>query len=311
MMRCLVASEIADVATPLGHPAAERLDKRIRLLAGQVRENMAKIGDLVAEAKAGQIHLTLGFNSWTAYLADALGGQLELNTETRREVVELMAGEGMSQRAIAQATGASKTTIQRDIAGLQEGQVVQTGPPGAVTGLDGKTYTKSRPEPPEDDTAAAPSEGTTDDAYFADLLSADRRHAAARAFDDRHSTFRWNNGVIVPTQVVLPLQWKLRRYFTLEKIGEMLSERGDVVIAELTELVSLHAALRRASRALKEVLGVGEAADADDFGDVRREVIRECSDLRGCLDDIEQRWGACDAHLAHRDRPESTCLPTV
>lgn len=95
--------------------AAKRLDNRIRLMAATVRENLTKIAALVEEAKSGQIHVALGFASWTAYLADALGGQLELTTESRRAVVELMAGEGMSQRAIAQAVGVSQKTVDRDL----------------------------------------------------------------------------------------------------------------------------------------------------------------------------------------------------
>jgi hypothetical protein len=94
-----------EVVEPLAVDAATRLDKRIRLMASTVRENLTKIATLVEEAKAGEIHVALGFSSWTAYLADALGSQIELSTESRRSVVELLAGEGMSNRAIATAVG--------------------------------------------------------------------------------------------------------------------------------------------------------------------------------------------------------------
>jgi hypothetical protein len=104
----------AEVVAPMGLDDARRLDKRIRLMASTVRDNLTKIATLVEVAKAGDIHLALGFSSWTGYLADAVGGQLELTTDTRRAVVELLTGEGMSQRAIAQAVGVNQATISRD-----------------------------------------------------------------------------------------------------------------------------------------------------------------------------------------------------
>ncbi len=104
-----------EVVAPLDLGSSERLDRRIRLMADTIRDNIAKLAGLIEEAKQGQIHVALGFASWTAYLADALGGRLELDTDSRREVVALMAGEGMSQRAIAQAVGVSQKTVDRDL----------------------------------------------------------------------------------------------------------------------------------------------------------------------------------------------------
>jgi hypothetical protein len=148
----------AEIVQPLDRAAAERLDKRIRLLVNSVRENVAKIEGLLIEAEAGQIHLTLGFKSWTAYLADALGGRLELNTEARRKVVELLAGHRMSQRAIAQATGVGRTTVQRDLAAT-DGQVAHNGPPETVIGLDGRTH----PATPKQDPHEAETEVVADE----------------------------------------------------------------------------------------------------------------------------------------------------
>ncbi len=130
-----MSTEIEVVET-LDVAAATRLDKRIRLMASTVRENLTKIATLVEEAKAGEIHVALGFASWTAYLADALGGQIELGTDSRRSVVELLAGEGMSNRAIATAVGVTEGTVRND-------KVRSDYAPEPVTGLDGKTYKKS------------------------------------------------------------------------------------------------------------------------------------------------------------------------
>ena len=122
-----------EVVEPLDVVAATRLDKRIRLMAATVRDNLTKIADLVAEAKSGQLHIALGFSSWTAYLADAIGSQIELSTDSRRAVVELLAGEGMSNRAIATAVGVTEGTVRND-------KVRSDYAPEPVTGLDGKTY---------------------------------------------------------------------------------------------------------------------------------------------------------------------------
>jgi DNA-binding transcriptional ArsR family regulator len=167
-----VVSMTAEVLVPLGKPDAERLDKRLRLMAGTARDNFEKVGRLIDEAKQGRIHDVLGFKSWTAYLADAVGGQLQLSGDSRAAMVSMLAGEGMSVRAIATATGVSKSTVSRDLE-----QVSHDGTPDAeapvpqwdtsssedasgeiphfseeppddkTTGLDGKGYTKRKPTP--------------------------------------------------------------------------------------------------------------------------------------------------------------------
>ena len=128
-------SGITEVAVPLGMTEAARLDKRIRLMADTIRDNVLKITGLIEEAKTGQIHVALGFASWTAYLADALGGRLELDTDSRREVVALMSGEGMSNRAIAQAVGVSHVTVINDRKSAA-GQVVSDLPPVPAAVVD-------------------------------------------------------------------------------------------------------------------------------------------------------------------------------
>ncbi|CAN1485984.1 hypothetical protein MCEMAEM6B_00048 [Mycobacteriaceae bacterium] len=151
-----------EVVEPLDVVAATRLDKRIRLMAATVRDNLTKIADLVAEAKSGQLHIALGFSSWTAYLADAIGSQIELSTDSRRAVVELLAGEGMSNRAIATAVGVTEGTVRNDkvrsdYAPFQVDNINLKN--SAVTGLDGKTYKNpgSASNPPSESESNPPS----------------------------------------------------------------------------------------------------------------------------------------------------------
>ena len=158
----LQVAEHVEVLVPLDRHKAEVLDGRIRRLAKQAGEQLVQVGRLLDEAQAGRVHETLGFPSWTAYVADALGGQLQLSGEARQAMVQLMAGEGMSVRAIASATGSSKSTVARDLeevshngtpdsdAEVSHDGTPDDGPsvePATVTGLDGKQYRKSKPQP--------------------------------------------------------------------------------------------------------------------------------------------------------------------
>jgi hypothetical protein len=122
--------------------AAQQLDTDIRNLARQAHIVLDALVALVAEAKASNIHETLGFPSWTAYLADALDGQWQLERDKRGEIVKYLAQQGMSQRAIAAVTNLSKSTVNRELA-----QVSQLGQ--LITGLDGKTYPRLDPPVPD------------------------------------------------------------------------------------------------------------------------------------------------------------------
>lgn len=128
----LAETVAAEVVEPLNREDAEKLDGRIRRMAKESKRHLDTLATLVDQAKVGRIHEALEYPSWTAYLADALselcGGQ---GIETRRELVAYLYDVGMSERAIAAATGASKTTVHRDL-GSAESQVVHNGPPDAA-----------------------------------------------------------------------------------------------------------------------------------------------------------------------------------
>ncbi len=162
-----------EVLEPVGPPLtafeAEKLDNRLKWAAKSAARDLDKVAELAAEAKRGRIHVALGFPSWTAYLADRLAPvSAVLTGENRREVVTLLAGEGMSLRAIAGATGTSKDTVARDLAAAHKVSHDET-PAGAhdqdhddqapeaaasppVTGMDGKTH-QTKPRPTTDPSA--------------------------------------------------------------------------------------------------------------------------------------------------------------
>jgi hypothetical protein len=177
---------------PMDGAAAVELDTRIRTVARGIGGQLELLAKLIAEAKEGQIHVSLGFASWTAYLANALAGHISVSRDDRHELVHLLADEGMSQRAISKATGAGKTTIQRELSGGPNGPpewgkpaatpIVTTkekGPPTSIritprtrvedrvdldatpvtTGMDDKVYKRPAPKLPRVKTLPEQVEG--------------------------------------------------------------------------------------------------------------------------------------------------------
>ena len=93
---------------------ARRLTERIRLTAHSARESLTRLRDLVDEAQRAEVHVTLGYASWTAYLADVFGEEpMRLPRDQRQELVGYLAGEGMSTRAIAPIVGVSQPLTRR------------------------------------------------------------------------------------------------------------------------------------------------------------------------------------------------------
>ncbi|WP_100458688.1 helix-turn-helix domain-containing protein [Mycobacteroides abscessus] len=148
----------------LDYATAEQLDRRLRAAATAARESLEAVAALVVEAKAGRVHETLGFASWTANLADVLGGQWHVPDDVRRELVGLLVGEGVSVRGIAAMTGVSKSSVSREIQSLpvaeQSGPTVPDGTVGEgiepvregsvrptaapeIVGLNGKKYKRA------------------------------------------------------------------------------------------------------------------------------------------------------------------------
>lgn len=104
---------------PLDHESAAELDERIRRTAKATKGNLDALENLIEKARAGQIHAALSYISWTAYLTDALQDFCaDVDGDTRRHVAVILHHEGMSIRDAAQATGQSKSTVQREVSQL-------------------------------------------------------------------------------------------------------------------------------------------------------------------------------------------------
>jgi len=103
-------------ASALTEPEAARLTTKIQLRLGMIADSIDAVLPMIEEAKNGNAHQALGYSSWTAYVADKFGGVLARLTKSERlPFVELLAGQGMSTRAIASVVGVSKDTVSRDL----------------------------------------------------------------------------------------------------------------------------------------------------------------------------------------------------
>lgn len=175
----------AEVIVPLEDAKAKILDGRIKSCVETIGDRLTNLHKLLDEAQRGQVHLTMGFRSWTEYLADRIGNRWQIGGDERREMAQLLADRGMSVRAIASVTGASKSTVSRvleevsqngtpDDGAAESGdgeQLSHNGTPESespaeekkTVGIDGKEYRKpkprKKPDPkPVDETA--PTEDT-------------------------------------------------------------------------------------------------------------------------------------------------------
>ena len=164
---------------------ARRLTERIRLMAMTVGDNIDKLKGLVSEARESEVHVALGYASWTAYLADVLGETpMRLERDVRQELVAELSAQGMSTRAIAPIVGVSQKTVDRDVRESNDSPVEPVTEPApdsywspetsfvgahpitgeildapttvtevhtikTVTGLDGKTYKTPEPRAPK------------------------------------------------------------------------------------------------------------------------------------------------------------------
>jgi Helix-turn-helix domain len=141
------------VEVPPGSP--KHFDKRLRYAAREVGRTWDLLVSAIADAKAHEIHKDLGFKSWPDYIADVASREMPnvaRSVEQRRQIVTLLAGEGMSQRAIADAVGVNHATVSRDQAAIEAEEVLHDATPEPdaaelIVGLDGKSYPAKRDVP--------------------------------------------------------------------------------------------------------------------------------------------------------------------
>ena len=176
-----------EITDDLTRNEAERLSIRISARLDTMADNYVAVMPMIREALTRQAHVALGYRSPGDYARERFGDALsKLDPAMRREVVQELTEAGMSTRAIAPVVGASFNTVARDArvspdtpqtpesvhggeavtdsgqtpepssrgseAGapapeVQPERVEPPAPRPAVTGIDGKTYTRPTPSP--------------------------------------------------------------------------------------------------------------------------------------------------------------------
>lgn len=121
---------------------ARARSSRIRM---GIHSYLETLGDIAA-AYAERDWIALDYEDWQSYVDGEFGAErLRLPPAHRQKAVEELRLAGMSQRAIATATGLDRETVAKD---LREAQVAGFQPPATVQGADGKSYPSTRePEP--------------------------------------------------------------------------------------------------------------------------------------------------------------------
>lgn len=125
--------------------AAERRAERIRLTATSFMEARDKMSSLLAEAQREGDHETMGYRSWTEYIAALFSDTplMRLSRDERKVIVADLAEQGMSSRAIAPVVGASQRTVSNDLS-----EQSCSDAPRTVKSIDGVERTfQPRPAP--------------------------------------------------------------------------------------------------------------------------------------------------------------------
>ena len=138
------------MTSPIQIGEAEMTPAGARELTDRIKAAVEDVWQLIQQAYVSRAWATLGYETWDAYCSAEFGtSRVRLPREERQEVVASLRESGLSTRAIASATGMHHSTIADDLRGVGN----PTPEPAPVTGMDGKSYapTRPNPEPAEDE----------------------------------------------------------------------------------------------------------------------------------------------------------------
>lgn len=129
--------------TPLTEREAQKLNNKIKTACDKMNTSREGLWDLLDEAAKGQIHVALGYASWTAWWSETVEIR-PLDVADRKELARMMASKGMSTRAGAKALGYSQSGFSRDTKG-------ESSNSDTVTSLDGSQRQRSKPSEDEEE----------------------------------------------------------------------------------------------------------------------------------------------------------------
>lgn len=89
-----------------------------REITERIRASLETLWSAVIEAYERRAHIALGYSTWDEYCRTEFGSnRIRLPREERAETVQSLKESGLSNRAIASATGVDEKTIRNDLAG--------------------------------------------------------------------------------------------------------------------------------------------------------------------------------------------------
>jgi hypothetical protein len=117
-----------------------------RAITEAIKGAVEQVFELIKDAYNRRAWLALGYRTWDTWCAKEFRtAPLMVPREERPEMVRSMRQAGLSQRAIASATGVSQKTVDRDLDATESNDSVEM--PDKVTGLDGKKRPAQQPKP--------------------------------------------------------------------------------------------------------------------------------------------------------------------
>jgi hypothetical protein len=130
-----------------------------RGLTGAIQRGLSGVLELreaIAQAYLGEADVALGYESWESYCnAEFAVRGLRPDAETRKELTYFLSKQGLPQRAIAAATGASQSTVSDDLRDRSRSERSTSKPAGqeAAQSMVTESPAEAGSEP---DMAAAP-----------------------------------------------------------------------------------------------------------------------------------------------------------
>jgi len=113
---------VSTIASANGDVVADLTADEARVLTDEIKTGIETTWELVKRAYIRRAWIALGYGSWDSYCSAEFGsGRLRLPREERQEAVASLREAGLSVRAIASATGTSKSAVSRDLAGVPNG----------------------------------------------------------------------------------------------------------------------------------------------------------------------------------------------
>lgn len=125
---------------------ARRLDDDIRTAVLELHAQWDDLQALLEKASQSQLHVLLGYKSWTAYVYDVFGDTpLQLERGVRTKAIIAMADElGMPTRAIGAVLGINHGTVNKILRANDAGHKIVTG----RNGQEHDPALRRRPAPP-------------------------------------------------------------------------------------------------------------------------------------------------------------------